>query len=126
MGTGPDGGGQDKGRYKHRPSSLSRLHHLMPLQLSNQIQTRTQRTIAGLPSSRTDLDSAVFMDEDSCLKLAEELLHVATDVIGVHFVRGELPVGIEDEAAPQGDALSIEVYAELLRQGSTGIRQKRP
>jgi hypothetical protein len=41
------------------------------LELSDQIQTRAQRALAGLPSCRTHFHSAVFMYEDSCLKLAE-------------------------------------------------------
>lgn len=94
-----------------------------PLEFSHKIEAGTQRTLPGLPSGRTDFDSAVLMYEGGGLELAEQFLHVASNVVGMHFIRTELSVGIENEAAAQSDAFTVQIHAEFLRQPPAGIGQ---
>ena len=86
------------------------------LQHTHQIQTGLQGLATGLPLSGTDL-VAVLTDELAGLQLAEQLVGVAADIAGAHFIRNDLSLGIDDESAALGQTVRLDENIKIPADG---------
>src|SRR2546426_2187154 len=91
---------------------------------ADQLETRHERRLAGLPRNWADL-AVVLADVLRGFDAAQELRDRPADRVVMDLERLDDTVGIDDEAASTGDAVSLDVDAELARERAGRICDER-
>ncbi len=88
------------------------------------IGTGLERVGARLPACRADL-IAVLGDELACTHEAQQFGGIAADAAGVHLVRLDAALGVDDESAALGLAGAIDQNLEIARKRLRRVGEHR-